>query len=863
MAGGGRINFDGGGSPLQKFRQEIVESMKPYAPDDVTEDQLQLVVKDITLDMTAEQAQASALSNFRKLFGMAEGGRIGLKDGYRPGAPIDPLDPQRKISEVMDAYDRYYKGPGKKVRKIPFRRFFEIYAKENFADGGTAGGMLVSPSVDGSRPGYKKAFKKKDNLPKNIRLTPEGRYRFTTEIGSLVKEGNRMGSMTFPKGTDLQDVIKFRDNYLKKAGVPIGGDKIKKVFGNYVNVEGEPHIRFVKTTDLENYPDGKKYRVGVQRYIDKKRVVITPEDQSIFSSLDEAKKARDTLVENNPAKTLTEYNLQEKPKKINADILKLHKDPLIKQMFRDGVVNQEAIERAAQILKVNNATAAERIGYLASTYAGDRIDVPGIKKQNVDNALKIAGSIPGAKTKAAELAVGKPFIGETIKNPKIDIVGAKAYPTDIFDIDEAKGTVTSLKRGSTPYSIFGQIIDQNVNRNLKGGFRGAASKGWDNLSSDLELNVQRAIATGDQKQINIAKNLYNRQAKLFEDKVNSKRVRGAKKIVIPKISLEAPKKTIARYGEFNKKYQNIFDKNFAKQKYSFVIPKDLRTIPELRKDILDPNSSTYKKMINTLKKGFNEFDEKKLFDTIKNKTPRELQKILRMFPRIASVDDFETNRFASADNIMTSGVEYVDDVDKSFAEKNPLTTGAGLSAAGTAGVLKATGTPVKSAIGKVVRGAGTRAGVLPFVASQIKSNIDQGENPVDAVVDPLVGLELSFPGLFKENLAKITKNPTAQRILNLGKIGRLTTPVGLGITAAGLGIDAAKFTRDRIKELKAMSPEERAELRQKGEAFAFDPFQAAGGGIAKLAGDPSGAMLESMNPDSQGLRSLKKRVKTI
>jgi hypothetical protein len=81
MADGGRINFDGGGSPLQKFRQEIVESMKPYAPGDVTEDQLQLVVKDITLDMTAEQAQASALSNFRKLFGMADGGRIGFNDG--------------------------------------------------------------------------------------------------------------------------------------------------------------------------------------------------------------------------------------------------------------------------------------------------------------------------------------------------------------------------------------------------------------------------------------------------------------------------------------------------------------------------------------------------------------------------------------------------------------------------------------------------------------------------------------------------------------------------------------------------------------------------------------------------------------
>ena len=77
-AEGGRVGFDSGGSPLQKFRQEIVESMKPYAPDDVTEDQLQLIVKDITLDMTAEQAQASALSNFRKLFSMAEGGIVGL-----------------------------------------------------------------------------------------------------------------------------------------------------------------------------------------------------------------------------------------------------------------------------------------------------------------------------------------------------------------------------------------------------------------------------------------------------------------------------------------------------------------------------------------------------------------------------------------------------------------------------------------------------------------------------------------------------------------------------------------------------------------------------------------------------------------
>ena len=58
-----------------------------------------------------------------------------------------------------------------------------------------------------------------------------------------------------------------------------------------------------------------------------------------------------------------------------------------------------------------------------------------------------------------------------------------------------------------------------------------------------------------------------------------------------------------------------------------------------------------------------------------------------------------------------------------------------------------------------------------------------------------------------------------------------------------------------------MSPEDREELRRKGEKFAFSEFAAAGGGIAKLAGDPSGAMTESMNPDSQGLQGLMKRAR--
>ena len=78
------------------------------------------------------------------------------------------------------------------------------------------------------------------------------------------------------------------------------------------------------------------------------------------------------------------------------------------------------------------------------------------------------------------------------------------------------------------------------------------------------------------------------------------------------------------------------------------------------------------------------------------------------------------------------------------------------------------------------------------------------------------------------------------------------------------------------KELQAIDTEADAYLEtlRKQRALDFerksnlpkpeiDAFQAAGGGLAKQAGDRSGAMLESMNPDSQGLSGLLKRGKKI
>ena len=73
--------------------------------------------------------------------------------------------------------------------------------------------------------------------------------------------------------------------------------------------------------------------------------------------------------------------------------------------------------------------------------------------------------------------------------------------------------------------------------------------------------------------------------------------------------------------------------------------------------------------------------------------------------------------------------------------------------------------------------------------------------------------------------------------------------------AAGRGDELKDFEAEDYQNIMRD-----ADIFNKQKYFAENfRFEKAGGGIAKLAGDESGAMLESMNPDSQGLSGLLKR----
>ena len=165
----------------------------------------------------------------------------------------------------------------------------------------------------------------------------------------------------------------------------------------------------------------------------------------------------------------------------------------------------------------------------------------------------------------------------------------------------------------------------------------------------------------------------------------------------------------------------------------------------------------------------------------------------------------------------------------------------------------------KKGFGKIVKATPTPAGAVLL-------NLGLGVDPTSATDRASIAAEAAFAPQLVRQASKL--GPTGQRIANLFlspktamRAARIASPLGIASLAAEGLYQGGKFTKKRIEELRSMTPEQREELRRQGEAQAFDPFQAAGGGIAKQAGDRSGAMLESMNPDKDGLPGLLKRVK--
>ena len=232
---------------------------------------------------------------------------------------VDPIaDSDRKLNEVIAAYERY-RG-GRKNPVINFNKFFEIYARENFADG-----QLVQPSGDGSRPGYSGKYG-----PNIRKLTQSDSLEVQVVRGGT---GGGKGGQKFYKTFNFDDygseakALKAAEDYrdsipkIKKdtgkqsKGLPIGFKKqtggqaeIRKALNDIIKVGGKSFsnedIRKLIDTDL--FPNDDQFRKAVD--------VVKKEPD--FKNLTFEKKPRPRL-KNDPVSVLQAATAKRRGKKID------------------------------------------------------------------------------------------------------------------------------------------------------------------------------------------------------------------------------------------------------------------------------------------------------------------------------------------------------------------------------------------------------------------------------------------------------------------------------------------------------------------------------------------------------------------
>ena len=286
-------------------------------------------------------------------------------DGARPGYRGD------KTQEVLKAYKEYKKSHYRSRHKypiIPFTKFFEMYAKENFADGGSAG-QLVTPSVDGSRPGYSGVYKRQEKPGHAVKWRIRGE-RGGVKAADWLKE--RGYETTFTSKAEAEKVNKLfneavtetkgdisKANWMKE-GKELAEEFNAKVLKDFANKN------MSNTPAWKKFLEGKKLKHAGADHYKSQRVVVGAMDSG-------AKKYElaDVLIDD-ATKTLKHTDWMEIQKKLT-------KSPVIntksfrKHIDKHNKLNDPSI-KASQAFDylLNNNVSMEIPKNLPLSLQGDR-----------------------------------------------------------------------------------------------------------------------------------------------------------------------------------------------------------------------------------------------------------------------------------------------------------------------------------------------------------------------------------------------------------------------------------------------------------------------------------------------------------
>jgi hypothetical protein len=463
------------------------------------------------------------------------------RSNYADGLKVDPIaDSGRKLNEVIAAYERY-RG-GRKNPVINFNKFFEIYARENFANG-----QLVQPSGDGSRPGYagkdkftvgsgpgtgsaleaeetlkkvkvalNKIKKQKNNknlfewseksnwynklretLGGNSKL-PNGKFGMNRDFTNQLI--NQAVEEFFPGAYHGKDAIKnFRNDmvvksfiqHLKSVGEFDGQEKFDKVLEQFKNPpkKGTPNNYESINKSWKAWRAGEFEVDGVDRAKLKKelkaRGINYDETIGKWTASGAQLRGKDKIKE---LKTLNKLNrfTNKSAEEIRALFLKEHPN-------------------ANFYLRVNELTQLKRNGVYVSG-ANTELPVTGIDKGDRANWLK--------------KAYGKQFAGNYSKiiNAADKLNDPNYMGGKFYDPEKAKRLYNAADKFFGPTGI--------IRKSAVGEAEHALARSFDFLNPDRQLAIN-SIVSGDLNQFK--KNLFDIPVKRYFDEYNKEGTTNARK----------------------------------------------------------------------------------------------------------------------------------------------------------------------------------------------------------------------------------------------------------------------------------------------------------------------------------------------
>jgi hypothetical protein len=440
------------------------------------------------------------------------------------GLTMDSIRVLQNKQNFRDAW-KNYKRSTRGSRPLSSGQFFEIWATENMATGGSAG-QLVRNTVDGSRPGYNGKYVKKGYQPSKWKDLPKK----DPEFKKWLKE-NKITD--FDTSTARKDIVKkyqiatTKKNYIKSGDLA----KILSDVGSPYQPNGlRDQFAFAKRTPVKG-----NARLNAQIKKSKKVAKIiedalgsqfsladTRKGQSVLEGLpihhaDDSRYFKKGKDFNKQLKTIVEGLVKEydttglrantidnifdlyKDKKFMRE-LKNYKGGKVNPesyLFKKAFANNESGYAFMQLARVMKGEL-ELEGITSNKHQGNKI----IKSMVFDAKGKKYGPMWTASYNYAKLQLS-PYM--KTKNSYASLTGTikKAFKEagviakDIDEIFPLRTGTFTLKKGSDAYSNFIQVIDSKINQGVKVQFDRIAS----GTSQSIIKELADAKKTGDYSKV--------------------------------------------------------------------------------------------------------------------------------------------------------------------------------------------------------------------------------------------------------------------------------------------------------------------------------------------------------------------------